>query len=138
MLTGPHGTLTLADFEFAMSPQGFGANTAPSTWTVAPAPTAFTVLTGTPAPGTDRVEFIWADNDIEKRYLEVTTLGNDAGGGFNTNAGLAVTDYFYYGSQVADDFLLTGINPVATDIASGDTPRKIDFGLAPCRPNPRC
>ena len=103
-LTGTHGTLSLADFEFAMSPQGFGANTAPSTWAVAPAPTGFTVLADTPVAGTDRVEFIWANGAIEKRYLEVTTKGNDAGGGFNTNTGLVASDYFYYGSQVGDDF----------------------------------
>lgn len=35
-----------------------------------------------------------------------------------------------------DDFLLTGINPVATDVVAGESVGRIDFGLAPCRPNP--
>ncbi|MCH8923937.1 MAG: hypothetical protein IIA67_12410 [Planctomycetes bacterium] len=130
-LTGPHGTLSLADFEFAMSPQGFGANTAPSTWALAPAPIAFTVLADTPVAGTDRVEFIWADNAIEKRYLEVTTKGNDAAGGFNTNTGLAASDYFYYGNQFADNFLGTGgISFITSGLDSTDAGANIGFGSA--------
>ena len=67
-------------------------------------PTAFTVLADTPVSGTDRVEFIWADNAIQNRYLEVRTFGDDAAGGNNTNTGLAATDIFYFGSMVGDTF----------------------------------
>lgn len=100
----PAGTLSLDDFEFATSGQGLAANNSPSTWVPAPAPIGFSVLPDTPSPGTQRVEFVWADHAIENRFLEVTVKGNDATGGFNTNTGLAASDVFYYGSSVGNTF----------------------------------
>ncbi|MEX0677613.1 MAG: hypothetical protein WD063_11095 [Pirellulales bacterium] len=121
-ITGTHGPLSLTDFQFAMSSTAL--NNTPSTWVAAPAPTAFTVLTGVPAAGTDRVEFIWPDNDliannldIVNRYLEVTVEGNDAGGGSNQNTGLAASSYFYYGSRIGTDFVGEA-NPAATYITN--------------------
>ncbi len=35
-----------------------------------------------------------------------------------------------------DDFLLTGLDPVATGVDATEPAGRIDFGLAPCRPNP--
>lgn len=93
------GPLSVSDFSFAMSDQGSGANNvnAPSTWAAAPAPIGFTIVPDTPVPGTDRVEFIWADNAIENRYLEVTTLAN-------ANTGLVADDVFYFGNIIGDTF----------------------------------
>ncbi|MEX0679308.1 MAG: hypothetical protein WD063_19685 [Pirellulales bacterium] len=120
-ITGTHGPLSLADFQFAMSGKQPGINNTPSTWVAAPAPTGFTVLTGVPAAGTDRVEFIWDDtvpaNVISNRYLEVTVEGNDAGGGSNLNTGLAASSYFYYGSRIGSDFVGEA-NPAGTYITN--------------------
>lgn len=103
-LTQAHGPLSLADFGFAISGQGVEANNSPTTWSAAPAPIGFTVLSDTPAAGTDRVEFIWADHAIENRYLEIRVFGNDAAGGNNTNTGLAATDVSYFGHITGDTF----------------------------------
>lgn len=119
-LTGPHGALSLGDFEFHVSNQGSGAggaNNTPSTWSLAPAPT-MTVLTDTPAVGTDRVAFVWPDNAIENRYLQVTVKGDDAAGGNNTNTGLSATDIFYFGNIVGDTF--NDVSPVVFLTSSTD------------------
>jgi hypothetical protein len=116
-MTGPHGALSLSDFEFRISSQGSGASNNPSTWSTAPAPTSFTVLSDNPAAGTDRVEFIWDDNDIENRYLEVRVLGNDTAGSNNTNTGLAETDVFYFGNIIGDTFVNTGSTVFLTSAA---------------------
>jgi len=119
-LTGTHGTLSLGDFGFAMSNQGAGAagaNNTPSSWSAAPAPSAFTVLSDNPAVGTDRVEFIWDDNTIDNRYLEVRVFGDDAAGGNNTNTGLSATDIFYFGAIRGDTFIDTGPTGFLTSAA---------------------
>ncbi|MEX0675640.1 MAG: hypothetical protein WD063_01095 [Pirellulales bacterium] len=126
-LTGPHGTLSLSDFEFSMSGQGAAVNNTPSTWVSAPAPTGFTVLADTPSVGTDRVEFIWANNAIQNRYLEVTVKGNDAAGGNNINTGLAASDIFYFGNRIGDDLLdppagLTLVTSAADEIDARSNP----------------
>ncbi|MEX0676768.1 MAG: RHS repeat-associated core domain-containing protein [Pirellulales bacterium] len=117
-ITGTHGPFSLADFQFAMSGKQPGINNTPSTWASAPAPSAFTVLTNVPAAGTDRVEFIWDNNAIENRYLEVTVEGNDAGGGLNQNTGLAASSYFYYGNRIGTTFLCEA-NPTEAFVTDG-------------------
>ena len=52
--------------------------------------------------GSDRVELLWSDNVIQKKWLEVIVEGNDALGGFNTNTGLASSYVFYFGSAPGD------------------------------------
>ncbi|MEX0679219.1 MAG: PQQ-dependent sugar dehydrogenase [Pirellulales bacterium] len=101
----PKGPLLLSDFTFRMSGQGSGVNNTPSTWVSAPAPSGFTVLSDMPSPGTDRVEFIWTNNAIVNRYLEVIVEGNDTGGGNNTNTGLGASDIFFFGNRIGDDLL---------------------------------
>src|SRR5262249_18768478 len=98
-VSGSHGALTAADFIFKT-----GNNNSPSTWnTAVPAPATVTTRIGAGVGGSDRVELIWADNAIQKTWLEVVVKGNDALGGSNTNTGLASSYVFMYGNALGDD-----------------------------------
>ncbi len=101
-IAGTHGAITDADFVFKV-----GANNTPSTWAAAPAPATISVRAGAGVSGSDRVEIVWANNTIQKTWLEITVKGNDAAGGFNTNTGLAASDTFYFGNIIGDTFLLS-------------------------------
>ncbi len=100
--------LTADDFEFHV-----GNTDNPDTWAPGPAPTEITVRAGagvtdpaTEQP-TDRVTLTWADNAIEKQWLQVT---------MKATAGLAADDVFYFGNAVGeggDSALNTFVN--ATD-----------------------
>ena len=70
-LAGPHGTLSLSDFQFRV-----GNNNSPSTWGTATLPTSMSVRTGAGYRGADRVEFIWNTGAPFKQWLEVITLAN--------------------------------------------------------------
>lgn len=59
-------TPTAADFTFRV-----GNDNTPSGWAAAPAPTSVTVRAGT-AGGSSRVTITWADNAIQKQWLQVT------------------------------------------------------------------
>ena len=96
-LAGAHGPITANDFTFKV-----GNNNSPSTWATATAPTTVTVRSGAGASGSDRIELLWADNAIEKTWLEVIVKGNDALGGFNTNTELTSSYVFYFGSAPGD------------------------------------
>jgi hypothetical protein len=104
-ITGAHGAITAADFIFRM-----GNNNTPSTWVAAPAPTTVTVRSGA-GTGSDRIEIIWADNAIAKKWLEVIVLAN-------ANTGLAhapplpagQADAFFFGNAIGD----TGLGDTAT------------------------
>jgi hypothetical protein len=96
-LNGPHGTLTANDFIFKV-----GNNNSPNAWSPAAAPIAVTTRAGAGAGGSDRVELMWANNAIQKTWLEIVVKGNDTLGGSNTNTGLATSEVFYFGSAVGD------------------------------------
>jgi hypothetical protein len=105
-IAGPHGTITSDDFVFRV-----GNNNSPSTWTTAPAPTGFSVRAGAGGSGSVRVEFVWANGAIQKKWLEVISLAGD-------NTGLAQSaslpagqaDAFFFGNAVGD----TGLGDLAT------------------------
>jgi hypothetical protein len=96
-LAGSHGTLTANDFIFKI-----GNNNSPSTWATATGPTLVTTRAGAGAGGSDRVELIWADNAIQKTWLEVIVKGYDTLGGSNTNTGLANSYAFFFCNALAD------------------------------------
>lgn len=86
----PDTGLSTSDFIFNIG----NTNTA-SSWSIAPNPTSITIRNGAGVGGSDRVTFIWADNAIQKQWLEVTVLAN-------TNTGLEAADVFYFGNAIGD------------------------------------
>ncbi len=85
------GSLTTSDFVFRMSPTGlFNENTnPPSSWAMAPTPTAIFVTPGaglTPA----RVRIEWEDNVIANRWLQIQVIASG-------QTGLDSTQVFYIG-----------------------------------------
>ncbi|HEY2893925.1 MAG TPA: IPT/TIG domain-containing protein [Pirellulales bacterium] len=110
-IAGPHGTITASDFIFRV-----GNNNSPSAWATAPAPTDFSVRAGAGLSGSDRVEFVWANGAIQKKWLEVISLA-----GANTGLAQSATlpagqaDAFFFGNSVGD----TGLGDSAT-LASVD------------------
>jgi len=120
------GTLTAADFTFKI-----GKSNSPSSWALAPAPSAIAVRPGEGVNGSDRVTITWSDGAIKNTWLEVTVEGNDEIGGFNTNTGLVSSDVFYFGNRVGDSFASTpGVSFVtnATDEIGART--NTGFGVA--------
>ncbi|TWU41279.1 Calx-beta domain protein [Novipirellula aureliae] len=95
-IDNPAGTLTVNDFEFRV-----GNSNTPSTWALATAPTSVTHIVGGGEGGSDRVVIKWADNAIEKEWLQVTVLNN-------ANTGLAAADIHYWGNAVGDSLNDTG------------------------------
>ena len=90
---GLAGTPSVADFAFKA-----GDSNDPSTWATAATPTSITVRPGEGEGGSDRVTIIWADNAIQKQWLQVTIL-SDANGG---SLGMPDDDVFYVGNLGAD------------------------------------
>jgi len=97
-LSGTHGTISANDFIFKV-----GNNNSPSTWATAPSPLTVSTRPGAGAGSSDRVELVWADNAIQKQWLEIVVKGNDTLGGSNANTGLAGSYVFFYGSAPGDD-----------------------------------
>jgi hypothetical protein len=97
-LSGAHGTIGAADFEFRV-----GNNNTPGTWALAPAPVALAVRAGAGVNGSDRVTIAWTSGSIKNTWLQVTVKANA-----NTNlpqkAGYptGVGDVFYFGNAVGD------------------------------------
>ena len=85
-----NGTLSASDFSFLI-----GNSATPSTWAAAPALVSVTVRRGAGVHGSDRVEIIWADGVIKKKWLQVTVLAD-------ANTGLASPDVFYFGNAIGD------------------------------------
>ncbi|APZ90438.1 Calx-beta domain-containing protein [Fuerstiella marisgermanici] len=96
------GAITAADFEFRV---GNDNTFASPTWTSAPAPTSVNVLTGAGAGGSDRIVIVFADNAIEKQWLEVKVLAN-------VNTGLATPDVHYWGNWAGESGNGSGLNTV--------------------------
>jgi hypothetical protein len=88
-----------------------GNNNSPSTWIDAPAPTAVSVRVGAGTSGSDRVEFVWANNAIQKQWLEVVVLANaNTGLPQLSGAPAGQGDIFFFGNALAD----TGFGNVTT------------------------
>ncbi len=81
---------TLDDFEFRV-----GRNGDFSSWTTAPSPTEFSVLTAAGLDGADRVVIRWQDGAISNQWLEVTMLPG-------AETGLPAADVFYFGNAPGD------------------------------------
>ena len=78
------------DFTFRV-----GNDNNPGGWAPAPAPLSVTVRSGAGSGGSDRVTIIWADNAIQKQWLQVTVLATAA-------TGLSSPDVFYFGNAVGE------------------------------------
>jgi hypothetical protein len=96
-LSGTHGALTASDFIFKV-----GNNNSPGTWATVAATATVTTRAAAGTGGSDRVELLWANNAIQKQWLEVVVKGNDALGGSDTNTGLASSYVFYFGNAIGD------------------------------------
>ena len=97
-IAGAHGAITASDFIFRM-----GNNNSPSDWATAPAPTSVSVRVGAGVSGSDRIEIVWPNNAIEKKWLEVTTRAN-ANTLLPQSPGLPLgqADVFYFGNVIGD------------------------------------
>ena len=84
------GTPTVSDFAFKA-----GNDSTPSGWSTAIAPSAITVRRGAGVGGSDRVTITWDDNDIQKKWLQVTVLAT-------ANTGLSSPDVFYFGNAIGE------------------------------------
>ncbi len=72
-----------------------GNNDDPTGWATAAAPTGLIYQSNVDAGGTDRIFLTWADNAIEKTWLEITVLAN-------STTGLATPDVFYIGNAIGE------------------------------------
>ncbi len=100
------GTLSASDFVFKV-----GNNNSPSTWVAAAAPSAIVVRSGAGVSGSDRVEITWANNAIEKQWLEVQVLPT-------ANTGLGTSDVFFFGNALGDSG--TGNSATAAPVNATD------------------
>ncbi len=89
-IAGLPGTPTAADFALKV-----GNSSDPGSWADAPAPASVTVRAGAGTDGSDRVTITWADNDIQKQWLQVTVLAT-------AETGLAEADVFYFGNAIGE------------------------------------
>lgn len=99
------GTLSAADFVFRV-----GNDNAPQSWAAAPAPLAISLRPGAGQGGSDRIELFWANNVIQKQWLQVAVLANE-------RTGLISPDVFYFGHALAD----TGLGNSATNATVNTT-----------------
>ena len=67
-ISGSHPAISIDDFMFAV-----GNNNSLDTWSAAPAPTGITVRAGAGLSGSDRVELVWADSAIWRKWLRLGT-----------------------------------------------------------------
>lgn len=80
-------SISASDFTFKT-----GNNSTPAGWVAAPAPTSVTVRT---IDSGHRITIIWANNAIQKRWLEVRVKAN-------ANTGLITEDAFYFGNSIGE------------------------------------
>lgn len=100
------GAITASDFIFKV-----GNNNTPSSWADAPAPLSVSVRAGAGSSGSDRVEIVWADNAIQRQWLEVIVLAN-ANTGLSQKPGYPAgqAEVFFWGHALAD----SGLGDTAT------------------------
>jgi hypothetical protein len=89
-IEGVQATLSGSEFEFRV-----GNDNSPAGWAVAPAPTSVATRVGAGNGGSTRVTVIWADNAIQKRWLQIRVRST-------ANTGLAADDVFYFGNAVGE------------------------------------
>jgi len=89
-------SLTASDFIFRMSPTGSFNEAAhpPSSWAIAPSPSAIVVTPGTGATPA-RVRIDWPNNAIANRWLQIKLLDN-------ANTGLSSPDVYYIGHLLGE------------------------------------
>jgi hypothetical protein len=119
-LAGSHGTIEASDFIFRVG----NNNTPAASWSTAPAPASISVRAGAGVAGSDRIEIIWNNGDITKKWLQVvmkTDAGTDTGlaqlAGYTAGYG----DVFYFGNALAN----SGLGDSAT-LASVDTTDELE------------
>jgi hypothetical protein len=100
---GNHAAISADDFLFKV-----GDNNAPDTWTVAPAPSAISVIPGGGVGSSDRVEITWANCLISNQWLEVQVLAT-------AHTGLAATDVHFWGNKIGDSGTGTPAGAFATN-----------------------
>lgn len=100
-ISGSHPTITADDFIFRV-----GCNNTPSTWMTAPPPATVSVRAGAGVGGSDRVTIVWANNAIQKEWLEVMVKSN-ADTSLPQLAGYpaGVGDVFFFGNSLGDSGL---------------------------------
>ncbi|HYW78888.1 MAG TPA: lamin tail domain-containing protein, partial [Thermoguttaceae bacterium] len=85
------GALSAADdFEFRV-----GNSSDPEAWTVAPDPLLIDVRSGDGVRNSDRITIRFADNAIERQWLQVTVRATP-------NTGLTEPDVFYFGNAIGE------------------------------------
>jgi len=82
--------ISASDFSFKV-----GNDNTPGTWNTATAPTSVTRRVGAGVNGSDRFTLIWADNAIQKQWLQVTVLASG-------NTGLSSAEVFYFGNAIGE------------------------------------
>jgi hypothetical protein len=82
--------ISASDFTFKS-----GNNNTPTAWTNALAPTSITRRAGAGVGGSERFTIIWADNAIQKQWLQVVVLAS-------ANTGLSSPDTFYFGNAIGE------------------------------------
>lgn len=114
---GNGGALSATDFEVQVSPTGaFDANAnPPAGWAAGPAPSAVTVIAGSP----DRVLVEWPNNSIMNRWVRVTLKAN-------ANTGLTAPETYYLGHLLGETSGLSG--SVYTVAFADITPIRSDAG----------
>jgi len=85
---GLPGAVTASDFVFKVSDDG-----ASPTWSAAPAPSSLTLRTL--ANGDSRISIIWANNVIQKQWLQVSLKANG-------NTDLPADEVFYFGNSIGE------------------------------------
>ena len=98
--------LSASDFQFAV-----GNSNTPSSWTAAPAPLSVTMIADPLHPGETAADIIWADNAIQKQWLQVTVKAD-------SNTDLTSPVVFYYGNAIGETGnSTTDANVDANDVA---------------------
>jgi hypothetical protein len=82
--------LSASDFTFRVGNSGN-----PGAWATAPAPLSISLRRGAGVGGSDRVTLLWADNAIQKQWLQVTVQAT-------AQTGLATADVFYFGNAIGE------------------------------------
>ena len=89
-VAGLPGLPTADDFLFRV-----GNSADPSQWSAAPQPQSISVRPGAGVGGSARITIIWADNSIQRQWLQVTVKAS-------ANTGLKTADVFYFGNAIGE------------------------------------
>lgn len=101
-----NNTLIASDFVFRIAPPGASGVVTPSSWALAPPPTAIDVAPGN-ATTAARVRIEWPDNAIQNTWLQIIVNAN-------ANTGLLQRQVFYIGHALGE---VDGVSPYRTTTA---------------------